>query len=282
MRVGIVMRAAMVCALVCTAFVQRASAQVTGPHHLDLPIEGDVAPHWTEMPTGEQMAEFYPRLAWGVRLTGKVRLACKQTAIGTLDHCSVLNERPAGLGFGTAAILLAGYFHTKPDPADDDVSFTILFTMPPDDSNQDNHLNYQPPPKPTLALALARQLVAAMQSTDQSTVTGNWCRDGLKGAVDQVVGEEAATPQSTAVLESFGQACSAQAPNFLEHIAAAYADTYSEAELTSILAFVKSPAGKAWTTRGKAVADDQRRSEAAIWEAVFADTRKRLCEKIEC
>lgn len=280
MRVGLVTRAAMAGALVFTAFVQSASAQATGPHHLDLPIEGDVAPQWTEMPTGEQMAEFYPKLAAYVRLTGKVRLACKQTAIGTLDHCSVVNERPAGLGFGNAAIFLAGYFHTKPDPADDDVSFTIVFRTPPDDSSQGEPLSVQAPPESRLVLA--RQLVAAMQTTDQRTIYSDRCTAGLKTAIEQVTGVEPATPQSTALLEAFGQACSAQMPNFLEHIAAAYADTYSEAELTGILAFVKSPAGRAWSTRSKAMADDQSRSEADMWRAILADTRKRLCEKVEC
>ncbi len=263
------------------AFAQTAGSPTAAPRHLDLPIEGVVAPHWTEMPTAEQMAEFYPKLAWSLSLGGRVHLACQQTAIGTLDHCSAVSERPAGLGFGSAAVLLAAYFHTKPDDADDDVSFTILFRMPPTEpvSNVDT-ANSQPPSK--RSLELAHQLVVALENTDQFATMARWCGQTLKYNVDQAGGEEPSTRESTAAVEAFGQACSAQLPAFLDHVAAAYADTYSETELTSILAFMRSPAGKAWTTRNKAVMDEQRHSEQAIWQAVFDDTRKRLCEKIEC
>ncbi len=229
------------------------------------------------------MANFYPKLAWSLQLPGKVHLRCQATTLGTLDQCTADSEHPAGLGFGDAALLLAPYFHLKLDDqtVGNDVSFTVVFRLPPDETISSGDTATSP--KPTKhALELARQLAVTSTGGDQASMEMKWCADVLKAKVMNSMGTVLNTPESNAALEAFGQACAAALPNLIEGTAASYAATYSEAELADILAFLQSPSGKAWMTRESYLRQAQIKAEAPVWRSIYADAHARLCQKIAC
>jgi TonB family protein len=87
------------------------------PHAVTQP--GVIAP-----PSDDVMQSTYPPQALKDHVAGKVALACRVTAQGRLADCSVLDEAPAGQGFGDAALKLAPQFQMQPmlrdgDPTDD-------------------------------------------------------------------------------------------------------------------------------------------------------------------
>jgi TonB family protein len=74
-------------------------------------------------PPPDIMQRYYPPQALAGHVPGKVVLACAVTVAGRLADCSVLQEVPAGQGFGAAALQLAPLFEMNPllrdgDPID--------------------------------------------------------------------------------------------------------------------------------------------------------------------
>ncbi len=57
----------------------------------------------------------YPPEALRRGITGWATVECEITAGGVLDHCRVLDEYPAGYGFGDAAIKLVFDDRVRPD-----------------------------------------------------------------------------------------------------------------------------------------------------------------------
>jgi protein TonB len=68
-------------------------------------------PDWAEMPNGKDMARLYPPTT--DMPEGAAAMRCKVLANGVLQACAVLDERPAGLGFGRAALQVSRYFRLK-------------------------------------------------------------------------------------------------------------------------------------------------------------------------
>jgi protein TonB len=65
---------------------------------------------WLRMPTGEDIFRVYPRHASNRYINGFATIRCDLTAVGRLTNCAVIAERPAGEGFGVAALKLSGLF----------------------------------------------------------------------------------------------------------------------------------------------------------------------------
>lgn len=75
-------------------------------------------PNWLQRPTAEQVARHYPERARERDLTGTAVLACRVTAAGAVEGCTVAGQSPAGAGFGEAALKLARYFRMSPETRD--------------------------------------------------------------------------------------------------------------------------------------------------------------------
>ena len=65
---------------------------------------------WMAAPTYAEVAAVYPERARERMVGGQATMKCEFDAGGRLDDCSVLGETPRGLGFGSAARLLAPKF----------------------------------------------------------------------------------------------------------------------------------------------------------------------------
>jgi TonB family protein len=75
-------------------------------------------PDWASRPTAQRVAEYYPLAAQGARVSGRAEIRCRVLASGSLESCSVLDESPAGFGFGAAAVKMARWFQMRPKTLD--------------------------------------------------------------------------------------------------------------------------------------------------------------------
>jgi TonB family protein len=73
------------------------------------PSTADLPP-WSKTPSQAEMAAAYPAEAKKANLAGSAVVECSVQADGLLANCAVVNETPAGAGFGGAAMALAGKF----------------------------------------------------------------------------------------------------------------------------------------------------------------------------
>jgi len=76
----------------------------------------DVA--WTRAPTYAETAAAYPAKARDKGVAGRATLDCAFTKAGTLTACAVVQQGPAGYGFGEAALSLATRFAARQALAD--------------------------------------------------------------------------------------------------------------------------------------------------------------------
>jgi protein TonB len=71
-------------------------------------------PNWLKLPSGDDMARYYPESAQRRGLSGSATLNCVVAINGTVRDCTVLSETPADEGFGNAAIKVSRFFKMKP------------------------------------------------------------------------------------------------------------------------------------------------------------------------
>lgn len=72
-------------------------------------------PQWSALPTGDQVIAGYPAAAMKANVgAARVVIACDVVEGGRLAGCTSQSEEPRGLGFGEAALALAGSFQARP------------------------------------------------------------------------------------------------------------------------------------------------------------------------
>lgn len=75
---------------------------------------GDANPDWIRKPSGQDLANVFPKAAIDKRVGGRAVIECQVTVEGFLETCKALSESPAGLGFGQAGLQLAPQFRMSP------------------------------------------------------------------------------------------------------------------------------------------------------------------------
>lgn len=75
-------------------------------------------PDWLVAPTAQQFEGFYPRAAWRKNVEGRAVLQCRVGVDTRLYGCVVLEESPAGYGFGDAALAISGEMRMSPRTVD--------------------------------------------------------------------------------------------------------------------------------------------------------------------
>lgn len=118
--------AALVAALVLTGWASAVLAQVeTRP---------DTLPDWRKKPTAADLMSVWPAPVNHRYVDGEATIHCKVSPQGGLYDCLVVSQRPAGAGFGSAALALTPQFAMKPATkggkpvAYDGVTIPINFT----------------------------------------------------------------------------------------------------------------------------------------------------------
>ena len=94
-----------------------------------------INPDWTRIPTGQEVDLLYPVSAQRARVSGRAVIACQVAATGLLEYCAVIDESPAGFGFGAAALQMSKSFRMRPRTRDGvpvsgaDVNIPINFNI---------------------------------------------------------------------------------------------------------------------------------------------------------
>ena len=91
---------------------------------LDVSFEDELAPEWLSKPSENDLALAYPLAAGVSGLSGRAVIRCRVLRTSQLESCVVIDETPAGLGFGGAALGISGKFKVVPQrrngqPTDD-------------------------------------------------------------------------------------------------------------------------------------------------------------------
>jgi len=93
-------------------------------------------PDWLTKPTGEDLADLYPKEAARNLVEGGATIACTIDANGALVNCVAETESPPGAGFGAAALAMSAKFKMRPMTRDGVpvaggvVRIPIRFTLP--------------------------------------------------------------------------------------------------------------------------------------------------------
>lgn len=234
------------------------------------------APEWSEEPSRQEVWAAYPGAAKLMMIAGWSGMTCRVDSMGLLGDCATVMERPRGLGFGDAALSLTPRFRLSPrlmaqGAAGERVAFSVSFVAPPLST-----ANKPAKPPPSRALNLARELVeedadeiAKVRSAFNVLLNG-------KGAAPSPPGTEA---EATAALSrSFED----WLPSILDIGATAYVESFNEAQLRQILAFRRSPAGRAWKAKQGAISRAVAVESRGLAVQSAEEARKSFCEKRQC
>lgn len=85
--------------------------------NIDAPPQ-TIEPTWVSEPSDREVERAYPSGALADGAPGSVVLGCRERLDGSVDRCEVLQESPAGAGFGRAALKLSRSFRFTPFIAD--------------------------------------------------------------------------------------------------------------------------------------------------------------------
>ncbi|UAL10402.1 TonB family protein [Caulobacter segnis] len=75
---------------------------------------GDANPNWLRKPTGQEIANVFPKKAIEDGVGGKATIGCQVTTEGFLQNCKVLYESPKDYNFGAAGLQLTPQLRMTP------------------------------------------------------------------------------------------------------------------------------------------------------------------------
>ena len=75
---------------------------------------GDANPNWLRKPTGQDIANVFPKKAIEDGVGGKATIGCQVTTEGFLQNCKVLSESPKDYNFGAAGLQLTPQLRMTP------------------------------------------------------------------------------------------------------------------------------------------------------------------------
>lgn len=120
------------CAGLCVLFsVGEAVAQprLSDASPVAAPAPEALNPRWVRKPTPQEFQRNFPDRALSMGKAGRVVMSCKITAAGMLDKCEVISETPTGLGFGKAALAMAGLFRLVGEVEGQSITVPIVFGL---------------------------------------------------------------------------------------------------------------------------------------------------------
>ena len=199
-------------------------------------------PDWVAKPDGETLANAYPPIATQLDIEGRATISCTVDEFGKLQNCAATDEAPSGMGFGIAAVSMAGAFAMRPLTRDGQpvsggtVRIPIRFVlpaMPPAFA--------PPPPTSAHALEVAWKFVQLVTASDAAA-------EGYEKAARELdfldrPGMPADT--RTALAAALRASYPARLKESADRQAALYAGIFTDAQLEQILAFFSTPAGVA-------------------------------------
>ena len=166
--------------------------------------EEDPPSPYQREPSGADFQAVWPKAAQAGRFTGQVELACTPGDSGTFVACKVASEKPAGLGFGQAALKLAPKYALKSGTPNDG-RLVVQFGDP----EYDTYPDWKRRPSALELMAVYPNGVIERGGAGKATMS---CEIAANGALRdcKVVSED---PPG----QGWGLAALALAPQFLMH-----------------------------------------------------------------
>lgn len=96
------------------AVLAAANAAAAPTHAPPLLPSGITNPDWSQRPSADDVARYYPERAQRLEVSGRAELSCQVLADGKLAGCSVVSEDPPDQQFGEAALKLSRLFKMRP------------------------------------------------------------------------------------------------------------------------------------------------------------------------
>jgi len=250
-------------------------------------------PDWRVVPNGADLSEQYPAVAQFIGLPGRVLLQC-EVAIDGAATCKVIDETPAGLGFGDAALAFSKTFKMKPmtvngQPVDGgEIKIPLKFEAPDEEEAADA--------SPAVTAAVAALAPGATMSSVEpsakaSALAGKIAaatlaqagikpfKDFAREALIKQFGGPKLTAAEKAALDDYVEALGATMDARVAATGAGYAQLFSEKELADIDGFFESSSGRAWLERSSSYAA---KVDTNLESAVQAEARKRFCGQFKC
>jgi TonB family protein len=205
-------------------------------------------PDWITKPDAATMAAAYPPLAVTLELAGQATISCRVDSFGRLQACQVVSETPKGIGFGAAGLSVARAFHMRPmsvngTPVDGGtVRVPLRFQLPPSPGPL-----RLPEPRSARALELSRRLLDLDTGKDASALQYEKAARALEFVPRPDVSDE----PRIAIAQALRQSYPPRLVELHETSARLYAGTFSEAELTQLIAYYSNPAGLGLVKEGE-------------------------------
>lgn len=252
-----------------------------------LPLGGAITnPDWVRRPSGDELANLFPKLAQLMQLSGSAVMDCTVNTSGEMEGCRIVSEAPLGLGFGYATLRSAKTFRMKPQMVDGAPVAGAKVTVPMrwqawkvDDKR--NPTPIEPTAiVPESRLALARSALK-MSAVDYSTGMGKWIDQIIANATreENEAGAVTRPVERELALQSLRAAAIESGAQRTDQLARKVAARLSEAELTQVLAFFGGPAGKAWMSMRD---DSSERELNQLPQDIFRKGGLRFCTKVTC
>ncbi|MDP3854593.1 energy transducer TonB [Phenylobacterium sp.] len=236
-------------------------------------------PDWLVRPTPEVLQQVYPHLAQELGLAGRATVSCLVDTTGHLRHCLVVDQFPAGLGFGAAALKATETFRMTPKTVDSQpvdsgtVRIPLRFKLPDKASSV---LPVQGKPKSAVVAALTPKLRAAVLAKLTADYAGTALALEITPQTD--VDIETRVAARKALLSAIGKI----APSWSQAVAEHYASLATDEQMEATIAFRSSPEGIALDGG----AEGLRQEFAAVFQAHFRNVavaaRTAFCVNERC
>ena len=245
-----------------------------------LPLDDEITPAEVNPPTNDDLEREYPPLAMLMNMGGKAVISCKATTEGRLDDCHLDSEEPAGLGFGAATVRASAYFTVKParrggTPVAAMVTIPLKWQMDPNAKTAPEP-EAPLPPVSAASLSLARQTLVLQDM--KAHALANW-QPWLDQQSAQLV-QSGDAQSGQRVLDALHQGLVETMDDQVERSAHIIAAHMSEGDLRAAVAFLESPAGRAWTVANAQLGESEKSDP--IIKRVTAAARAHLCPTDGC
>lgn len=248
-----------------------------GPH----PAVSIPAPIWLQQPSYAELESARPWLAKSLGIGGAARLTCTVASLGLLANCTVVDETPRGVGFGTAAHGLYALYRLSPSllakgAVGETVAVVVQFEPPaPDDSEP----ILGPPPRSPKAIALAQDLLAAEDNS--AALRTSWLELMEQRRQQDHLAEvtKAEWDAAMAAMVAGGEAAEVSTRD----LRAAYLATLlTDAELVTAIRFWRSPIGLVWKAKRLDVETAGVEVRRTLDNLAWADAGRAFCRLRDC